>query len=97
MDNRNHKSGSAGSFLLGGLLGGAAGFAAAMLMAPRSGEETQAELREQALALRKKADSAVAEGRRSIEQQLGRGRSTVADWLEQGSALLEERAKELSN
>jgi gas vesicle protein len=97
MENGNRKSGSAGSFLLGSLIGGAAGYIAAMLLAPRSGEETQAEIRAQAMALRQKANEVMLEGRRSLDQQVDRGRHTVADWLEQGSAILEERAKELSN
>jgi len=95
--NGNRSSGSAGSFLLGSLIGGAAGYVAALLLAPRSGEETQAEIRAQALALRQRANEAVVEGRRSLEEQVGRGRRTVAEWLEQGSNILEERAKELSN
>jgi gas vesicle protein len=97
MENGNKGSGSAGSFLLGSLIGGAAGYVAALLLAPRSGEETQAEILAQARALRDKANEAVAGGRRSLEQQVGRGRNTVADWLEQGSEILDERAKELAS
>ena len=97
MENGNRKSSSAGSFLLGSMLGGAAGYVAALLLAPRSGEETQAEIRAQALAMRQKANDVVMEGRRSIEEQVDRGRHAVADWLEQGSTILENRAKELSN
>jgi gas vesicle protein len=95
--NANRSSGSAGAFLLGSLIGGAAGYIAALLLAPHSGEETQAELRAHALALRDRANEAVMERRRSLDEQIGRGRRTVADWLEQGSEMLEQRARELSN
>jgi gas vesicle protein len=97
MENGHRSSGSAGSFLLGSLIGGAAGYIAALLLAPRSGDETQAEIRAQAMALRQKANDAILDGRRSIEEQVERGRHTVAEWLEQGSNLLDERAKEMSN
>jgi gas vesicle protein len=97
MENGKRSSSSAGSFLLGSLIGGAAGYIAALLLAPHSGDETQAEIRAQAMALRQKANDMVLDGRRSIEEQVERGRHTVAEWLEQGSTLLDERAKELSN
>ncbi|MEJ2010868.1 MAG: YtxH domain-containing protein [Anaerolineales bacterium] len=97
MENGNRSSSAAGSFLLGSLIGGAAGYIAALLLAPRSGEETQAEILAQARALRDRANEAVLEGRRSLEEQVGRGRHTVAEWLEQGSELLDDRAKELAS
>lgn len=66
--------GGAGSFLLGALLG--AGLA--LLFAPKSGAETQEELKEQARKLRVVAEERVREAQRQLEERLDEAREGVA-------------------
>ena len=100
MDNtrtNGHTNGSnaTGAFILGSLIGGAAGFIYAMLSAPKSGEETQAELRERAIALKTEANNRIEQGRQTLIKSVDEQRLAIADWLEQGSAMLDEGAKEI--
>lgn len=60
------RAGGLGSFVLGALVG--AGLA--LLFAPRSGEETQEELKEQARKLRSAAEDRVREAQRQLEERL---------------------------
>lgn len=62
-----------GGFLVGALLG--AGLA--LLFAPKSGEETQAELRERALKLRDAAEDRMKEAQRNLEGRLDQARDGV--------------------
>jgi len=65
--------GGLGSFVLGALVG--AGLA--LLFAPRSGEETQEEIRERALKLRDAAKDRVREAQHSLENRLEAARGNV--------------------
>jgi gas vesicle protein len=65
--------GQVGGFLVGALLG--AGLA--LLFAPKSGEETQAELRERALKLRDAAEDRMREAQRNLEGRLDHAREGV--------------------
>jgi len=65
--------GQIGGFLVGALLG--AGLA--LLFAPKSGEETQAELRERALKLRDAAEDRMREAQRNLEGRLDHAREGV--------------------
>lgn len=89
-----HRS-SAGPILLGMLTGALAGAAAALLMAPRSGEEMKGELRERGQALRDQAERRISDGRNRAGDTIRQARMTVADWLDQGSSLLEDQASSL--
>jgi gas vesicle protein len=96
MENtRKNGSSAAGAFILGSLIGGAAGFVYAMLSAPKPGAETQAELRERALALKAEANNRIQSGRNTIMKSIDDQRVAIADWLEQGSAMLDQGAKEI--
>lgn len=94
-EKERHRGGSAGSMILGALFGALAGAAAALLMAPRSGEETQEELRRRGLELRSATEERLNEGRVTAKQGVRKARTTVADWLDQGSSLLGEQAEHL--
>lgn len=65
--------GQVGSFVVGALLG--AGLA--LLFAPKSGEETQAELLERARELRDTAEDRVREAQRNLEDRLEHARDGV--------------------
>jgi len=66
--------GGVGSFLLGALVG--AGIA--LLFAPKSGEETQEELKEQARRLRAAAEERVRDAQRQLEERLDDAREGVS-------------------
>lgn len=65
--------GGVGSFLFGALVG--AGLA--LLFAPKSGEETQAELRQRARQLRDAAEDRVREAQRTLEHRIDEAREGV--------------------
>lgn len=65
--------GGLGSFVLGALVG--AGLA--LLFAPKSGEETQEELKERAKKLRVVAEERVREAQRQLEERLDEAREGV--------------------
>ena len=71
--------GGAGSFILGALVG--AGLA--LLFAPKSGEETQEELKEQARKLRVVAEERVREAQRQLEERLDVAREGVSGRYEE--------------
>ena len=89
------RGGSTGTLILGALFGALAGAAAALLMAPRSGEETQEEIRRRGEELRSVAEERLNEGRDTAKHGVRKARTTVADWLDQGSSLLGEQADHL--
>lgn len=67
--------GGVGSFLLGALLGAGV----ALLFAPRSGEETQRELKERAGKLRDAAEDRVREAQLQIEERLDQARAELME------------------
>jgi gas vesicle protein len=71
--------GGAGPFLLGALLG--AGLA--LLLAPKSGAETQADLKAQAQKLKAAAESRIREAQTQIEARLGEAREDLMDRVDQ--------------
>lgn len=71
---RDRASGGVGSFILGALLGAGA----ALLLAPRTGEETQEELKERARQLRDAAEERVREAQRQLEVRFEEAREGVA-------------------
>lgn len=73
------ETGGMGSFVLGALVG--AGLA--LLFAPRSGEETQEELRERARQLREVAEERVRDASRNLEDRLDTVRTGVASRVDQ--------------
>lgn len=71
--------GGVGPFLLGALLGAGV----ALLFAPRSGEETQAELKAQAKRLRSSAETKIREAQAQIEDRLSDARDELMDRVDQ--------------
>ena len=59
-----------GPFIVGALLGAGA----ALLLAPRSGEETQQEIKERALRFRDAAEDRVKEAQKQIEERMDQAR-----------------------
>jgi gas vesicle protein len=69
------EGGGVGAFLLGALLGAGV----ALLFAPRSGEETQREIKERVVRLRDVAGQRVREAQARIEERLDQTRGEVMD------------------
>ena len=81
------RDGSLGPFLWGLVVGAAT----ALLLAPKSGEETQRELRDGARRLRQGAEDRFAELRESAEETYERVREDVGTRLESAKEELQDR------
>lgn len=92
MSKRNK---STGTFLLGTLIGSLIGGLTALLMAPRSGEETQQIITEKGDELRQEAEKRIDEGRKLTVEKYAEARNAVADWLASGSEILTEKSQEI--
>lgn len=77
------------SFLLGWIIGAAAGIVTGLLLAPRSGAETQDQLLRQAEWMREEADRAIEEVKRKAEGQVAEARSAISERLKQGATMVE--------
>lgn len=81
------RSGGAGAFLWGALLGAGV----ALLLAPRSGDETQEELRQGVQRLRDTATGRVNEARDTVTGAVTRTRNRIYDRIDAVRGDLEER------
>jgi gas vesicle protein len=91
----NHRNGNFGAFLLGSIIGSLIATTTALLFAPQSGEETQQQIKERAMTLRNEAEGKLMQGRQSAEAVVSKARSSVADWLQQGADMLDQRAEDI--
>jgi gas vesicle protein len=73
-----HSGGGMGTFLWGALLGAGV----ALLLAPRSGEETQEEIRERVERLREAAEDRVNEVRDTVTESVSRTRDRIQDQID---------------
>lgn len=83
-------SGGASPFLWGLLLGAGA----ALLLAPRSGEETQAEIRERARRLRNAAEDRVDSVRGTVTDRVSRTREQVQDRFDSVREVVDARTRQ---
>ncbi len=67
-----------GAFILGALVGAGA----ALLLAPRSGEETQQDLKDRALKLKSAAETRMREAQKQLEERLDTAREGVQSRVE---------------
>lgn len=92
-----------GAFLLGFIIGGVAGAATALLLAPQAGEETRTVIKDKAIELRDKASKTLdetlvdvkegtAEARSKAEELYTTARKKATDTLRRGQVILEEGA-----
>lgn len=84
-----------GRFVLGTLVGGIVGSITALLMAPRSGEKTQKLILEKGESWRQEAEKRMNDGRNYADEKMSEVRSSIAEWLSNGSTLLDEKSKEV--
>jgi gas vesicle protein len=73
------RSGGVGAFLLGALLGAGV----ALLFAPRSGAETQQQIKDRATKMRDAAEEKVREVQRQLEDRIDHARTEVRGRVEQ--------------
>jgi gas vesicle protein len=92
-----------GAFVLGSVVGSLAGALAGLLLAPKSGAETQADIKQRVTDLREQADEAFAKGRESLETSITntRGkivdsaRNKIAEEMEHTAASISQHAKSI--
>lgn len=73
------------------------GLAVGILMAPRSGEETRARLREQAMAVSKKAGDKLSQKRQAAMQTVGDALEKSQDMIQNASGKAEDMAQKTAN
>ena len=78
---------SGGEFFAGLILGGLVGAAVAILLAPQSGEETRAQIRDKGLEFKDRAEEGVLEARQQAQKQISSLQDQVSVLQEQVSAL----------
>ena len=89
-------SGEVGAFFAGFLVGGLIGAGAALLLAPQSGEETRAQIRDKSLELRDRAEVAVDDLRAKAEAVVADASRRLEDIRVQSKVVLEEGQKHLA-
>ena len=77
-----------GAFFAGFVIGGLVGAAAALLMAPQSGEETRAQIQERGIELQSKAQETMRDARLKADQM-------IADAQERSKVLYDEQKSKL--
>src|SRR5688572_3725612 len=93
MTDQTHNTSSAGYFMAGLLIGGLAGAAASLLMAPQSGQDTRDQIQAKGVMLRNDATDTVqktAEQVRLKSQQLSNN-------MQEKAGDLQQRGKEMIN
>lgn len=82
-----------GAFLAGVIVGGLTGAAAALLMAPKSGEEVRGTIREKSIELRERAQETVEEARQRAEKAIEETQSQAESAIEEMRKRVEELAE----
>jgi len=88
----NQNSGGV-EFFAGLVIGGLVGAALALLLAPQSGEETRAQIRDKSLEFKDRAEEGVLEARHLAEKQMASLQQQVTVLQDQVTTL-QERSKE---
>lgn len=97
-----------GAFLIGFLIGGLTGAAAALLLAPQSGEETRVYIKERAIELGDKASNTAQSVSKDLEdyagdarvkanELAGKAKNTVGDLTQRGQVVLEEQKAKITS
>ncbi len=95
-----------GAFLSGFVIGGLVGAAVALILAPQSGEETRAQIRQKSIEIRDRAEDTVEDARKRAEEtaavarkraeELARdAREKATELQEKGRLVLEEQRDRL--
>ena len=79
-----------GSFLKGFVVGGLVGAITTLLLAPQSGEDTRAQIRQKGIDIRTRADDEIREIRDRAEQTLAEVRAQADELEKRGKQVFEE-------
>lgn len=79
-----------GSFLMGFIIGGLTGAAVALMMAPQSGEETRAIIRDRAIELKDRASETAEDAYARAEEAAGEARVRAEELARQARVRAEE-------
>lgn len=90
-------NGSGDSFLAGVIIGGIAGFAAGILLAPKSGSETRADLMDRTDNAREQIWDRTGSAREQFMDRTGDARAQMEELLDSTSERLEEIRSEAAN
>ncbi len=82
-------------FFTGFLLGTVVGAAAALLLAPQSGEETREVIRERGIELQGRMGQTTEEARRRADEMAAEARTRAADAQERSRTMLQEQKSRL--
>lgn len=82
--------GGGAGFVTGFLLGGLVGAAVALVLTPRSGEETRDTLRDKGIELRVRAEEVAARAREEADELLARGRAAFEEQKARVQEAIEE-------
>lgn len=85
------RDGDFGAFISGFVIGGLAGAAVALLLAPQSGEETRTLIRDRSIEIRDQVEQTAAEARTKAEQLAEDARVRAEDLQKRGQVVLEEQ------
>jgi gas vesicle protein len=98
MDNYHEESqkGGAGNFVAGLLLGGLAGAATMLLLAPQSGEETRAQIQQRSRELRDQTNEAIAQARNKAGELKETAQERAEDLKRQGKDVLVDQLDHIS-
>ena len=88
--------GEVGAFFAGFLVGGLIGAGAALLLAPQSGEETRAQIRDKSLELRDRAEVALDDARAKVEAVAADIKRRAEELQIQSKVVLEEGQRHLA-
>lgn len=80
-----------GAFFAGFVVGGLVGAAAALLMAPQSGLETRAQIKQKSIELRDQATDSLEEARHRAEELATQARTRAEELQQRGKVILEEQ------
>jgi len=86
------RNSGAAEFFAGLVIGSLAGAALALLLAPQSGEETRAQIRDKSLEYKDRAEEGVLEARRQAEKQIVTLQDQVSK-LQQQVNVMQEKGK----
>ncbi len=82
-----------GAYFIGILIGGLAGAAAALLLAPQSGEQTRTYIRDKSIELKDKAVVSADEARKYAEEAMDEAKSRAETAMEETRAWANELSK----
>jgi len=93
----NSNGGDIGAFFAGFLVGGLVGAAAALLLAPQSGEETREQIRQKGIELQGRGEDALTEARAKAEAVAADVRRRAEELQHQSKVILEEGQRNLAD